>query len=157
MDNIGYKDLYRDYPFKCQLLITNTVPDPYIKKEDQNCDSEYRLTYLEWKKIIDLYVEYVIDYLKTGDVFKLPFRLGNLRLIQNPKKFFLNFNTGKEERRTTPIGFYLLWKRQSKDNGLFTHKWNWRVRLGKYAWRYLDNYFTENPSKLNNLHKKVYK
>lgn len=152
------KDFYLEYPHKCQLVINNVVKLPYVKQKDLDCDSKYSLSYAEWILIFNTYAEVVLQYLATGQYFKLPYRMGKLRLEvlkdHNPK-----IPTNMKERGKSKIlgrdSIFIRWYRQKKDGGLFTNKWKWRVRLSKKAWRDTVEYFANNRSKLKNLNQMI--
>lgn len=152
------KDLYLMYPHKCQNMTTNTVPLPYVPKQEIDCDSEYSLTYKEWLEIVLCYFSAVVLYLTSGFKYKLGAKLGHLQMIKvkNSRIDFVEFNkTGEKRIMKNPMwgGRYpiIKWMRRKADNGIFRYKFLWKMRPVKTAKKAYIKYFTENRTEINNL------
>lgn len=149
----GFHDFYREYPYKCQPAITNTVHRPYIKDKDQVCDHKYSLSYKDYITILKCIFKFSLLYLRQGSKLRLPHKLGFL-VIKRYQGTYRDFNEGTVRKKNKNLKggkFKLFWHRKKWDNGYLTHKWTWRVLLTKYSWKYMFDYYTENFLEFRNL------
>lgn len=97
--HITLPDIYLKYPHKCQEIYGNTVPIPYVPKQEITCNHKYSIEYKLWKKVISCYFKHVITYLLQGDIFVIPTRLGRLQIKKyRYSKGFLKFIRKKGEK-----------------------------------------------------------
>lgn len=87
-------DFYLQYPYKTRTVTGNTVPIPYFPKE-QISDHKHALTYKEYKRILEVYFEILIEKLFTGTILLLPFFLGKMYLLRTKYKK-VNYKKTKE-------------------------------------------------------------
>lgn len=160
MRKIGLKQLYKDYPYKCQIITTNTVPVPYIKQEDQDCDSRYSISYRDYVTIIRAYAKIVLQYLLNGATLKLPHRMGNLCLELLTNSYYKDFQQTTKgnvvKSKSTKLGgdsILLRWYRKKKSESVMTNKWKWRIRLTKNAWLTCVDKIRNDRAIRNNLKK----
>lgn len=134
---IGLTEIYlkgypykRNYPFK-----PNTIPQPYIKKEDISLH-EYACDFHLFRNVVEGYLDYVIESMIEGNAWRLNFGLGEIRI----KKFKVKFIKDKTllpgtvepkniyRRALMPDDYYLAarWHRGTMRVKL---KYNWMVTL----------------------------
>lgn len=86
---INFEELYRKYNYPCyEITSINTVPRPYIPKEDLKCNHKYTLTFIQWKTIVYSLCKFLLLYLMSGKLLTLPHGLGTLQITKwKPKKY----------------------------------------------------------------------
>ena len=100
-NTIKLRDIYLLYPHKCQdIYIGNTIPVPYVKKSEIDCDNKYSLKYPEWRSIVESYLDMLGDFLLAGEFYPLPYRMGSLtiRKVKYVKKSFRTTSDNGRER-----------------------------------------------------------
>jgi hypothetical protein len=156
MKIITLKDMFSDYPYKCQH-VTKTIPVPYIKAKDVICDHQYSVTYKEWILILSTYVKYVRQYLFQGNTYKLPHRMGDILIIKT-KAGFTNFNTPLKNtdgtwnisKNTHTNGYKakIYWDRFNSRCTL-SYKWLFKLRTTHTFRKELAKYIFSNFNNIN--------
>lgn len=127
-------DLFSFYPFKKNIETKdNVIPIPYIKKEDI-VYNEKTIDYIVYRKVIDRYLELLVDYLKEGNKFKLPNKLGFIQIQRFKVKHFLDKVASKNQQKKVykksngneNYMFFIKWMRNYKE-AIFNYKWHWRL------------------------------
>lgn len=78
--SIGLNDIYLHYSNK-KYSDSCTYTRPHIPVAERT-DNELSLTKSEWKEIIDVYLEHCYDYLMTGAILDMWFRLGGMQFVR---------------------------------------------------------------------------
>ena len=96
---ITLKDLYLKYPNKINIPHpANTVPYPYVKKEDV-VENSLSLDFYQWQEIVMSYLDVIKEELSEGNAIQIPQRLGTLQMRKfKIKKFFDRIKSTKENR-----------------------------------------------------------
>lgn len=164
---ITLKDMYLQYPYKTRPIEGNTVPIPYFPK-DQITDTKHTVGYKEWRNILNAYLLMVQDYIATGKEFKIPHDMGELRMMKHkprrnkPIDFHKTklkygdinktlpegqkkkvYHTNKHTRGYAP---FIKWTRR---NNKLKHKWLWRFKYSKTAWKRLSDKINSDISLIN--------
>ena len=85
--SVGIIDFFYEYPYKQNIPHSgNTIPTPYIKKEDVSLH-EFACDYHLFKKVVEGYLDYCVENLIEGNPWRLDFGLGEIRI----KKFKIKF------------------------------------------------------------------
>lgn len=142
----GLISFYKLYPHKCQILKGNTIPLPYVKKQDIDCNNSNSLTYREYINYSTVYFKYLTLYLRSGLPYKLPCYLGSIEMANyrggyydhNDSKFDSNDYLGNQK-------FILKWVRGRNTRNLHF----WKIQFTRKKWRSLFKWIEENPSRLN--------
>ncbi len=80
--HVTLSEIYLHYPHLWRDLTSKTIPrKPYVPVNKVS-NHPYKLGFNEWKNVIDVYMDEVFNYLLQGFLFKMPFNMGNLRLIK---------------------------------------------------------------------------
>lgn len=153
---INFEDLYRKYNYPCwELTGDNTIPRPYIPKDKLRCDHKYTLTFYQWKKIVYSLFKYLLMYLMSNKILKLPHGIGFLQIRKwKPKKYKkmdyahwrktgeIKYETFKYTQDYSPI---LKW---SKGVGKTNFKYSsyWRINFMSSAWKIIASTIEKNPS-----------
>ena len=138
LKNITSKQLYFGYPYKKNLPHAfNTVPDPYIRKQDLS-DSPDALDYQQWCKLMDIYLGIFREILASGNKFKMPHMMGILEINKYKAKRFLDFVASAKAGKRIYMGrngldnmaLELVWKRGWRHAKL-NFKWHWKVKINR--------------------------
>jgi len=129
----GLHDLYGFYPHRKNPEFSNTIPVPYIKKEEVS-NHKYSMTYAEWYVIIEDIVLSIRDRLQQGMVWKLGQRLGDIEIVRLRCKTFLDRiasgKSGKQVKRTrNDYDNQMVLVEWRRTNEALRTKWLWRFRL----------------------------
>lgn len=79
------KDVYLGYSHKWMDVKSNTIPVPYFSRKEIS-NHEFKLSYKEWKVIIESYLKNLFLYIFDGNVFPIPHGLGFLSLTKTKRK-----------------------------------------------------------------------
>jgi len=154
-DFIKINDFFKDYPYPCRDLLSNTIPNnPYIPKDKLVCDHKYSLDKDQWRTIIIKYLDNLKEEILTGNPFKMPNRMGDLQAYKykgggidwvKSKKLgkrikYNNFFTG---------GFKPLIKWNRIPAKLY-NKWYWVIKLVPGFSNKIGSMLLKNPSIINN-------
>jgi len=157
-----YRDMFKThYKYRCFVPKTEkSVPNPFIAKEDINCDHKLSMTATQYNQFYKLYAHFFTRYLTTGLKVRLPHGLGYMSLMKyKPKvnKQFIKsifFETGVKVPYvpTWSQGYYLYFKWHRR-TGMATlkYRWLWRCIPTATMWSVISKYFMDNPGKMNNL------
>lgn len=125
-------DLYKEYPYrKNPITNSNTIPLPYIKKQDES-KHQHALTFQQWKSIIeDLIEEITCQILMKGFAWHLGSNLGSITVKKiKVKTFTCRIESAKQKKAVVKLrnkhdNYFLLpeWERK---NYPLNHKWLWR-------------------------------
>ena len=155
---VGLVDIYlKGYPHKKNFIKNiNTVPYPFIKHKDVSTH-EYATDYILFRNIIYGYLDYIMEDIKEGNLWKLNFGLGEIRLKKIKHKFLVDISkmAGVEnpdtqyKRIQTPDDYFLVarWHRRTMNVKL---KYNWIIHLSRKVLR--DCY-----DRVNKNHNHIYK
>ncbi len=143
---VTLKDFYLNYPFKCYGGNTRV----YIKQEDERCNEHYSLNYKEYKTIMNTYFKYIILYLRSGLVYRLPKHLGRLYIgtykggyyDYNDKAFYRNEYKFRKK-------FILKWDKNYKFTK-FSNKAYWKAKFTKTSWSFINDWIEKLPSRIKN-------
>lgn len=91
------KDIYLGYTHKWMDITSNTVPIPYFSRKEIS-NHEYKLTFKQWKTIIQCYLKNVYEYIVDGNVFPLPNNMGNISITKTKRKLIDRKKTVKENK-----------------------------------------------------------
>lgn len=141
-------DIYKGYRFKKRHITTNQegkniVHAPYISTKDST-DSEFSLTFPEWKNITQMYWDIVVDEMIEGHQFELPRNLGTIQLYKKRKN---NVRKDKLYRNSHTMGYipFVIWHRYK--HGSFLHKMWYIFNISrKKQWSRISKRIFENPS-----------
>lgn len=89
------KDVYLGYTHKWMDVNSKTIPIPYFSRKEIS-EHEYKLTYSQWKKIIDCYIKNVFDYIFDGNTFPIPHGLGSFSITKTKRKLINRKQTSKQ-------------------------------------------------------------
>lgn len=151
------KDLYSCYSFKKRPH--NRYPTfPYVPKQEDT-DTEYSLTYKEWKTLVDKYFEFILDkVLFKGMDYVLPHNLGTLSIQKykgeaNRIDFFKTLQTGvyhyHDNTHTDNWCPMLVWDKPLRYRHVYSSMW--RIKLTKNASTKLSNLAMSDVSTFNTL------
>lgn len=167
-NRITLKEIYLEYDYKYYDVTSSTVPIPYFPKKEIK-EHKYSLTYKEWKKVVLVYLKYLVLYLMSGKCFDIPFHMGHLCLKKwKPAKKKIDIrktmNKYGEINKTLPKGEkkvvyhnnyhtrgyspLLKWVRDQKK---FPYKWHWRFGLSRKNWELISKELMEDSSMINRL------
>lgn len=161
-DFITLKDFYKEYPYPCYDVTSNTVPmAPYISKSKVVCDNKYSLSKREWMLIVKSYLKHLSLYILSGNVFKMPERMGLMEVRKYKAKkvdvqaslkakkrvYHKNLHTG---------GYTIVWKwfRGSSQSSLL-YKWHWEIRPMKKLNQLVNKFLKGDPSRINRINKTI--
>lgn len=131
---ISIKEFFYFYPYKKNPpIVGKTIPQPYVKQEDEKPDHDCSLTYNEWRLIVDSYIDAVKKVVMTGREVMLDNYMGTLGLKKYPISRRIDYKqtrlTGKKVYFTTPNQYQILLKwRRTHSNARFNYKFHWRVK-----------------------------
>jgi hypothetical protein len=136
-ERVTLQEMYIKYPYKWKDINSATVPLPYFPAKDIT-DTEYSMSYKQWKTLVNLYFKLVIEYMQEGLAYDLPQNLGNLHVKKvkgsgidwdATKKKYGSQKGQKEIKKvymdnTYTDGYYPIvkWYRLDK---LLKYKWLW--------------------------------
>ncbi len=129
-------DFFKFYPYKKQIAHPpNTIPFPYVKKQDIVDDHKSSLDWFEWIKIVNMYLLILKEDLQEGKTVKFDGRLGLFQVKKLKCRKLLDRIKSKEMGKRVYVGktehdnyfFKLIWMR--KNAKLFHGKWLWSVTL----------------------------
>ncbi len=162
---ITLKDLYLSYRHKWYDVNSSTVPIPYFSSEEIS-EHEYKLTYKQWKEIVQSYLDCVLDELKEGNTYTIPHGLGVLQLVKYENRY-IDYEAGKkalEEGRIDKgtflrkkdyaldgYAFKMLWHRSKKNSVRFRNKYLFEVWMPKTVYSKLYKWFKEDKSRIYKL------
>lgn len=163
--HISNKDLYLGYRYKWYDTTKSTIPIPYVSRKDVS-DHKYKLAYKEWNKVVECYIEVVLEHLREGNLYTMPHGLGMLKLTKYKTKY-IDYYKGKKaiEEGTLEKGtfyrrddynldgytFRLKWYRASKYHVVFRNKYLYELWLLRTSHKILYNYFKEDKSRIYRL------
>lgn len=149
---IGLSDFYLKYPYKCYDYSQRTRP--YVSKKECDCNHIFNLTHKQYKLIVQTYFKYLFLYLRSGLIYKMPFRMGRLQLVKyrggyydyDKEKFYKNdymFNNK----------FVIKWDRRPLYANMKRRYW-WTLKLSKKSWLDIFNWIQESPSRIKTFEDK---
>lgn len=126
------------------------------------------LSYLEWKLIVSTYLKNVYEYLKTGNMFHVPYGLGYWQLVKSKKDRNLRmWEKGKEkiasgemnlgeiytERRRFFGGYYpkMRWYKDGYNKVTFKNMKKVKVTMLKSVWKDYWDELKKDSSLIKNL------
>ncbi len=127
-------DFFKFYPYKKQIPHSgNTIPFPYVKKEEVVDNHPHSLTWFEWIEIVNTYIDVLRERLYEGKPIQLDNKTGIFQFKKAKCKKFLDRKKSKEKGIRVYRGrnefenyfFKLTWMR--KKSRLLTTKWLWKV------------------------------
>lgn len=161
--SVSIIDFFYEYPYKQNIPHSgNTIPTPYIKKEDCVYNN-MTLDYNEWRKIVLRYLELIMESLEEGNSFKLPLMLGILEIKKTKiKKFFDRVKSAKEGKQVyfksngLENRFIIIdWMRGYKEAN-FKFRWHWRLRPNRQFLKSLYEKADMDYTFLNRFKDKLY-
>ena len=137
------------YPYKKKHASTKTTRPSTTSWEIVD-DHELSLTWLEWAKIMRIYLKHLGNFLMSGKAVILPNRMGIFRIYKYKysDKKAIDFNhyrkTGEkvyfQNNHTNGYGPVVKWHRK-RYQGSFRRKWFWMIRFAKtYRTKMAKNY-----------------
>lgn len=78
--NTTLYDFYTFYSYK-PFPKENTIPRPYYNKSEYT-NNKFTLPMVEWKTIIEIYLNNLEEYLLNGNSFQIPNNIGQLKLYK---------------------------------------------------------------------------
>lgn len=132
---IGLMEIYmKGYPYKRNLPFKpNTQPQPYIKKDDVSLH-EFACDYHVFKKVVEGYLDYVVEDMIEGNAWRLNFGLGEIRIKKFKVRFIKDIIALKDNpkptyrRALTPDDYYLA-TRWHRGQMRVKSKFNWMFSL----------------------------
>ncbi len=158
---ITLKDFYSEhYKYPYYDLTSNTVPDPYVKKDRLVFNHKYSLTWRQYRKLCKIYFKYLMEYLLSGLIVILPYYLGEWRFKKARKQRqnkvdFNHFNKTGEIKYFTnrhTLGYIPVfkWKRSPSKARIYTRKiWSWKF-VAKSN-KKISSYFLEDGNRIHKL------
>jgi hypothetical protein len=151
---IALSDFYSNYPYKWWDVNSNTVPVfPYVPKS-QISEHEWKLTKVEWMKVIKTYHRHVFEHMLDGSEFIMPQGLGVMRLRKKPIDDNYRFEYQKIKAQANPPGktfgysFFMQWYRTK---ARFKLKSLYQLRFTHERLRALYKHFHKNPLSIYNI------
>lgn len=143
---------------------------PYVKNEDSS-DHVQAMTYKEWRPVIELYLQELVDFLIEGYEYKLPAGMGYFYLVRTKTPrvdvekskvwyYSLSEDDQEEAKGTFQRSFcwdldgyriYLKWDRSRARGVRFQNKSFFRPVMVKPTFRYIRNKIKEDRSLLYRL------
>lgn len=94
--HVSLFELYKNY-FRAKYRDPSKSGGCYHFPKAEISSSPYALTFPEWKLIVQTYFKHVLNYLKTGNMYILPWGLGAWQLIRTKKlRKMLDVEKGKK-------------------------------------------------------------
>lgn len=132
-DSRALKDLFQFFPYRKNPPLSNTIPVPYVKKEDVS-DHQYALTYSLWKAILEDIILEIRDCLIDGETWNIGSHIGTIEVVRFTANNFIDYKKSKEQSKVVRRS------RTEHDNimikGLWSRKRNplpnkslWRFKL----------------------------
>ena len=156
--SITLRDIYKHYPYPCWDVTKNTVPIPYIPKDQLVCDHKRTLTFKQYRKILKIYSRLVTKFLLNGIPVDLPYYLGQLRMYKykptKNKRFdihhFLTTGEKKYYKSRHTQGYIPLfkWRRALKQSRL-QNRWIFKCLPARKTWKQISDALFENGSTIN--------
>lgn len=165
---ITLKDFYLRYPHKCYNLQSTTIPVPYVKKDDLDCDDKHTKTYQEYTEVVSTILDEIQNVLLEGNPYKMPLKMGTLQMFKYKtyrKYLFVKKKDGTAERRRSKSPHtgdhypLLKWLRSNKDSYMWT-KWHFSIKIMSNFSDKISKLLKTNPSaifKYSDAIKKNYK
>lgn len=142
------EDFFLKFRFKKRHIVGKNVFQPYVKLKDCS-DSEYALTFPEYKKIIQTYWTIITENLIEGKPFMMPRNLGMIELVKQKKKvtkkgvLYRNLHT---QGYTPRVAWF------KHKHARFLHKKWYTFNLSrKKRWKQISEALFENPDKIYNF------
>lgn len=115
--HVSLAELYMRYPHIWRDVNSKTIPrKPYVPVKDIS-DHPYKLSFQKWKEVILVYMDELFKYLMEGYLFKIPFNMGNLRMV----KYKYSYPNKNPE--------LFKWCRRYSDGYYFKLKWLTRGKI----------------------------
>lgn len=121
------------YPYKVNIPHPrNTVPTPYVKKEEV-VEHKNSLNFYEWHDIISTYLDVIAEELVEGNEFQIPNRLGTLQIRKSKTARFLDRVKSTKDKLIYNYRndcdnyvFNLIWYRRTKEAAV-PLRWYWAI------------------------------
>lgn len=161
--SVSIIDFFYEYPYKQNIPHnTNTIPTPYVKKEECVYNN-MTLDYNEWKAIIVRYLQLIMESLAEGETFKIPLMLGKLEVRKRKiVKFFDRIKSAKQEKQVYFKSnglenrfLFIDWIRYYREAN-FKFKWHWRINPNRSFLRSLYQKAEMDYTFLNRFKDKLY-
>lgn len=155
---IGLVEIYlKGYPYKRNFPFkVSTVPYPYIKKEDVSLH-QYACDFHVFRDVVEGYLDYIMEELIEGNLWRLYFGMGEIRIKKLKHKFLIDVVSmkgmeapPKQYKRILTPDDYFLGARWHRSTVNVKWKYNWMFKLARPIFR-------ECYKRINNNNNHIYK
>lgn len=131
-------DMFLQYPYKKRHPLECMGRNSFPKSEIS--DHKHAVTLKQYKEVINLIIDSIIDIIIKGEVVKLPHNLGYLFITKSKKN-------KADIRFMTYYSFYFTWKKTSRS---FVNQHYWRFRPLQKTYTRLFEAIRNDASLVNN-------